>query len=102
MLACNPDRVEQSRFLRRRWEWTKSDNWLQARTGHRRCTRGAVGEQLAQEFLYKQIAAKLGIAFDTVQWHIRHIYQRLRFRSRSEAIAKYLRSGAIPPAPPLG
>ena len=49
-------------------------------------------EQLAQGFLYKEIAARLGIAFDTVQWHIRHIYQKLHVRSRSEAIAKYLRS----------
>jgi ATP/maltotriose-dependent transcriptional regulator MalT len=33
----------------------------------------------------------LGLAFDTVQWHIRNIYDKLHVRSRSEAIAKYLR-----------
>jgi DNA-binding NarL/FixJ family response regulator len=47
-------------------------------------------EHLAQGFLYKEIAARLGIAFDTVQWHIRHIYHKLHVRSRSEAIVKYL------------
>ena len=38
--------------------------------------------------LYKEIAAKLSISFDTVQWHIRNIYDKLHVRSRSEAVAK--------------
>lgn len=46
-------------------------------------------ELLAQGYLYKEIADRLDIAFDTVQWHIRHIYQKLHVRSRSQAIAKY-------------
>jgi DNA-binding NarL/FixJ family response regulator len=45
---------------------------------------------LAKGFLYKEIAARLGTAFDTVHWHIRNIYEKLHVRSRSEAIAKYL------------
>jgi len=47
---------------------------------------------LAKGLLYKEIAASLGISFDTVQWHIRNIYEKLHVRSRSEAIAKYLQS----------
>src|SRR5579859_103670 len=47
-------------------------------------------ELLAQGRLYKEIAAQLDISFDTVQWHIRNIYDKLHVRSRSEAIAKYL------------
>ena len=47
-------------------------------------------ELLAQGCLYKEIASKLSISFDTVQWHIRNIYEKLHVRSRSEAIAKYL------------
>jgi len=46
---------------------------------------------LAQGYLYKEIAVRLAIAFDTVEWHVRNIYQKLHVRSRSEAIAKYLR-----------
>ncbi|MFO1499892.1 MAG: response regulator transcription factor [Verrucomicrobiota bacterium] len=48
--------------------------------------------QLAQGALYKEIADKLGLAFDTVQWHIRNIYDKLHVRSRTEAVAKFLRS----------
>jgi DNA-binding NarL/FixJ family response regulator len=50
---------------------------------------------LAQGSLYKEIAAKLSISFDTVQWHIRNIYDKLHVRSRSEAVAKYLRSDPL-------
>ena len=53
-------------------------------------------ELLAQGYLYKEIADRLSIAFDTVQWHIRHIYQKLHVRSRSQAIAKYLRHDPLP------
>ena len=53
-------------------------------------------ELLAQGYLYKEIADRLHIAFDTVQWHIRHIYQKLHVRSRSQAIAKYLRHDPLP------
>jgi DNA-binding NarL/FixJ family response regulator len=49
-------------------------------------------ECLANGHLYKEIASNLKISFDTVQWHIRNIYDKLHVRSRSEAIAKYFRS----------
>jgi DNA-binding NarL/FixJ family response regulator len=52
-------------------------------------------EHLAKGALYKEIAAQLGISFDTVQWHIRNIYDKLHVRSRSEAVAKYLRSDPL-------
>ncbi|MGN6552760.1 MAG: response regulator [Verrucomicrobiota bacterium] len=44
---------------------------------------------LAQGFLYKEIAEKLGIKLPTVDSHIRRIYEKLHVRSRSEAIARY-------------
>jgi DNA-binding NarL/FixJ family response regulator len=49
-------------------------------------------ECLANGYLYKEIASRLNISFDTVQWHIRNIYEKLHVRSRSEAIAKYFRN----------
>ena len=45
-------------------------------------------EDLAQGFLYKEIADRLALSFDTVQWHIRNIYAKLHVRSRAQAVAK--------------
>lgn len=46
-------------------------------------------EQLAKGLLYKEISDSLGISYETVNNHIRHIYQKLHIRSRSQAVAKY-------------
>lgn len=46
---------------------------------------------LAQGFMYKEIADKLGISFETVRTYIRRIYEKLHVRSRTEAVAKVLR-----------
>ena len=46
---------------------------------------------LAQGFLYKEIAEKLGISYETVHTYIRRIYEKLQVRTRTEAVAKYLR-----------
>ncbi len=54
-------------------------------------------EHLVKGFLYKEISESLGISYDTVHNHIRHIYEKLHVRSRTEAVTKYLHS-AHPPA----
>jgi len=46
---------------------------------------------LAQGFLYKEIAEKLGVTYETVHTHIRRIYEKLQVRTRTEAVAKFLR-----------
>ncbi len=46
---------------------------------------------LAEGFLYKEIASKLEISFETVHTYVRRIYEKLHVRSRTEAVAKYLR-----------
>jgi DNA-binding NarL/FixJ family response regulator len=46
---------------------------------------------LAQGFLYKEIAGKLGISYETVHTYIRRIYEKLQVRTRTEAVAKFLR-----------
>jgi RNA polymerase sigma factor (sigma-70 family) len=46
---------------------------------------------LAQGFLYKEIAEKLGIGYETVHTYIRRIYEKLQVRTRTEAVAKFLR-----------
>ncbi|HZT22049.1 MAG TPA: response regulator transcription factor [Verrucomicrobiae bacterium] len=45
---------------------------------------------LAQGFLYKEIADKIQVSYATVHTHIRHIYEKLHVRSRTEAVAKHL------------
>jgi DNA-binding NarL/FixJ family response regulator len=46
---------------------------------------------LSQGFLYKEIAEKLGIGYETVHTYIRRIYEKLQVRTRTEAVAKFLR-----------
>ncbi len=45
---------------------------------------------LAKGYITKEIADQLGISFDTVRFHLKHIYRKLHVRSRSEALIKYL------------
>jgi RNA polymerase sigma factor (sigma-70 family) len=46
---------------------------------------------LAQGFLYKEISDKLGVSYETVHTYIRRIYEKLQVRTRTEAVAKFLR-----------
>ena len=46
---------------------------------------------LAKGYLYKEIADTLGLTYATVHTHIRHIYEKLHVRSRTEAVAKLLK-----------
>jgi DNA-binding NarL/FixJ family response regulator len=47
-------------------------------------------DYLARGFLYREIAEKLNIGYTTVHTHIRHIYEKLHVRSRTQAVAKHL------------
>jgi DNA-binding NarL/FixJ family response regulator len=49
-------------------------------------------DYLAKGYLYKEIADTLHISFETVHTYIRRIYEKLHVRSRTEAVAKYLRA----------
>ncbi|HMP84777.1 MAG TPA: response regulator transcription factor [Verrucomicrobiota bacterium] len=46
---------------------------------------------LAEGLMYKEIAEKLGISYETVHTYIRRIYEKLQVRTRTEAVAKFLR-----------
>lgn len=46
-------------------------------------------EYLAQGYLYKEIAEEMKVSWHTVHNHIRHIYEKLQVRSRSQAVAKF-------------
>jgi DNA-binding NarL/FixJ family response regulator len=44
---------------------------------------------LSKGFVNKEIAAKLGVSYETVRDHLRHIYEKLRVHSRGEAVARF-------------
>ena len=56
-------------------------------------------ELLAKGYLYKEIADQTGLTYATVHTHIRHIYEKLHVRSRTEAVAKHFAQGRNFPAP---
>jgi DNA-binding NarL/FixJ family response regulator len=46
---------------------------------------------LSQGLMYKEIAEKIGVSYETVHTYIRRIYEKLQVRTRTEAVAKFLR-----------
>jgi DNA-binding NarL/FixJ family response regulator len=44
---------------------------------------------LAKGFVSKEIAAKLGVSYETVRDHLKHIYEKLHVHSRMEAVARF-------------
>ena len=46
---------------------------------------------LSQGLMYKEIADKLQISYETVHTYIRRIYEKLQVRTRTDAVAKFLR-----------
>ncbi len=46
---------------------------------------------LAQGLIYKEIADKIGVSYETVHTYIRRIYEKLQVRTRTEAVAKFLK-----------
>jgi len=47
-------------------------------------------QHLAKGYATKEIADKLQVSYDTVRYHLKHIYDKLHVRSRTEAVIKYL------------
>ncbi len=46
---------------------------------------------LSEGLMYKEIADKLQISYETVHTYIRRIYEKLQVRTRTEAVAKFLK-----------
>jgi len=56
---------------------------------------------LSQGYANKEIADRLAVSYDTVRAHLKHTYEKLHVRSRTEAVAKYLsRAPGTRGAPP--
>jgi len=47
-------------------------------------------ELLSQGLIYKEIADKIGVSYETVHTYVRRIYEKLQVRTRTEAVAKFL------------
>ena len=45
---------------------------------------------LSQGLIYKEIAEKLDVSYESVHTYIRRIYKKLQIRTRTEAVAKFL------------
>lgn len=45
---------------------------------------------LASGFMYKEIADELHVSLDTIKTHIRHIYDKLQVRTKTEAVLTYM------------
>jgi DNA-binding NarL/FixJ family response regulator len=54
-------------------------------------------ELLAEGFLYKEIADRLGVSYLTVNQFVKHIYEKLHVHSRTEAVVKFLKQGPAMP-----
>ena len=50
---------------------------------------------LAEGHNYKTAAANLGLSVNTISFHMRRIYEKLHVHSKSEAVAKALRTGLV-------
>jgi DNA-binding NarL/FixJ family response regulator len=48
-------------------------------------------ELLAEGYLYKEIAEKMGVSYLTVHQFTKHIYEKLHVHSRTEAVVKFLK-----------
>jgi DNA-binding NarL/FixJ family response regulator len=44
---------------------------------------------LSKGYVNKEVAAKLGVSYETVRDHLRHIYEKLHVHSRGEAVARF-------------
>ena len=66
------------------FQCTEADGTLSPRERH-------ILDMLAQGFMYKEIADKLGASYATVRTHIERIYDKLHVHSRSQAVAKSIK-----------
>jgi DNA-binding NarL/FixJ family response regulator len=55
-------------------------------------------QQLSKGYSSKEIAGRLAISYQTVKVHLKHIYEKLHVRSRTEALIKFMDNNPSPPS----
>jgi DNA-binding NarL/FixJ family response regulator len=50
---------------------------------------------LSEGLSNKEIADRIDISYDTVRAHLRHIYEKLHVRGRTQAVNRYLKSSRL-------
>ena len=50
---------------------------------------------LTEGYNYQTAADKLGVSYNTIKFHMRHIYEKLQVHSKSEAVAKALQNRLV-------
>ncbi len=55
-------------------------------------------ELLSKGYSNKEIAEQLELSIDTVRSHLKHIYDKMHVRSRTEAVARYVAANPAAPA----
>ena len=50
---------------------------------------------LTEGYNYQTAAEKLGVSYNTIKFHVRHIFDKLQVHSKSEAVAKALRDRLV-------
>jgi DNA-binding NarL/FixJ family response regulator len=86
-----PMSTEVARKVLGYFQQQKSDK-LSARLSKRELD---VLQALIEGYTYKAIADKLFVSTNTVSFHLRNIYAKLHVQSRTEAVAKALKSGLL-------
>ena len=57
-------------------------------------------ELVSQGLVNKEIGDRLKISYWTVKAHVRHIYEKLHVRTRSEAVVKFMSDNTLSVLPP--
>jgi DNA-binding NarL/FixJ family response regulator len=51
-------------------------------------------EMLSEGYSNKEIAVRLSLSVETIHFYLKHVYEKMHVRSRTEAVAKYMSSSA--------
>ena len=50
---------------------------------------------LTEGYNYQTAAEKLGVSYNTIKFHVRHIFDKLQVHSKSEAVVKAMRDRLV-------